>query len=152
MLSRFSPRQWGPDVGLLFLRLSIGGLMLSMGWAKLANFRDWTPGFPDPLGVGSSVSLGVVILAQVPCTLLVMAGCFTRLSSIPPMVVLLVAAFIVHARSPWPAVEHALLYAIPFVVFSITGAGRISVDFLLLRSRPGSQSIRDSCDRGPVQG
>ena len=42
------------DGALLFLRLFIGGMMLSHGWAKLASFSTLSATFPDPLGVGSS--------------------------------------------------------------------------------------------------
>ena len=35
------------DGALLFLRLFIGGMMLSHGWAKLASFSTLSATFPD---------------------------------------------------------------------------------------------------------
>lgn len=129
-------RLWNsaPDVGLLVLRLSIGGMTLSWGLPKVVNFSLWAPGYSDPLGIGSTVSLGATVVTQVPCAAFIMLGFFTRLSSLPPLVVMLVAAFLVHANSPWPAVEHALLYAAPLATLSLTGAGRFSVDRWLFGS------------------
>ena len=45
------------DGALLFLRLFIGGMILSHGWTKLATFSVLSATFPDPLGVGSTLSL-----------------------------------------------------------------------------------------------
>ena len=51
------------DGALLFLRLFIGGMMLSHGWAKLASFSTLSATFPDPLGVGSTLSLLLILFA-----------------------------------------------------------------------------------------
>ena len=42
---------------LLALRLLFGGLLLSHGIQKWTNFESMSAAFPDPLGVGHSVSL-----------------------------------------------------------------------------------------------
>ena len=39
------------DGALLFLRLFIGGMMLSQGWAKLASFSTLSATFPDPVQI-----------------------------------------------------------------------------------------------------
>ena len=56
------------DGALLFLRLFIGGMMLSHGWTKLATFSVLSATFPDPLGVGSTLSLLLILFAEVGCS------------------------------------------------------------------------------------
>ena len=53
---------------LLAARIIFGGLLMSHGIAKWQNFDALSAAFPDPLGVGSGVSLalaifGVLVLA-----------------------------------------------------------------------------------------
>lgn len=49
---------------LLALRLLFGGLLLSHGIQKWTNFESMSAAFPDPLGVGHSVSLGLAIFGE----------------------------------------------------------------------------------------
>ena len=46
------------QISLLVLRLYFGGMMLfAHGWPKLMSFSQKAAVFPDPLGVGSELSL-----------------------------------------------------------------------------------------------
>jgi putative oxidoreductase len=117
------------DIGLLLLRISFGGMLcFAHGIGKMQNFNDLITKFPDPIGVGSAMSLILVIFAEVFCSLGIMVGLLTRLAAIPPFVTLIVAAFIIHANDPWNKKEFALIYAISFLVLMITGPGRLSID------------------------
>jgi putative oxidoreductase len=119
-------------IALLLLRLGAGGMLLAgHGWEKLVSFPDKSAAFPDPLGVGSPLSLSLAVFAEVACSLLVVLGVRTRLAAVPPLVTMLVAAFVVHAGDPWAKKELALLYALPFLTLVIVGGGRYSVDALL---------------------
>ena len=63
------------DFGKLILRIGFGATMLlAHGWPKLANFSQSMNTFPDPLGIGNSLSLGLAIFAEVLCALLVALG------------------------------------------------------------------------------
>ena len=120
------------DIGLLILRVGIGVFMLAAhGWGKLANFGELAGTFPDPIGLGSTVSLVLVIFAEVLCALLVVLGLGTRFAAVPLLVTMLVAAFVVHADDPWSRKEFALLYAIPFLTLIFTGGGRFALDSLI---------------------
>lgn len=120
-----------PDLGLLLLRVATAGFLLfGHGWGKLANFGARAPGFRDPLGVGSEVSLALAVFAEVFCALLVIAGAFTRLALVPMIITMLVAAGVVHAADPWAKKELALLFAVPFITLLLTGPGKFSVDGL----------------------
>lgn len=116
------------NLGLLILRLGIAGMMLGAhGIPKILNFSTLKDTFSDPIGLGSSASLVLAIFAEVVCTLAVMVGFKVRFTVIPPLVTMLVAAFIIHADDPWGKKEFALLYAIPYIALLISGAGKYSV-------------------------
>jgi putative oxidoreductase len=117
------------NVGLLVLRIGMGSFMLfGHGWGKLANFSQKSASFPDPLGVGSFMSLSLVIGAEVLCAGALILGLATRLAAIPLAFTMVVAAFVIHADDPWQKKEFALLYLVPFVALMCTGAGKYSLD------------------------
>lgn len=121
-------------LGLLILRLFTGGMMLfAHGWGKLQGFSKISGKFPDPLGVGSTASLGLVVFAEVFCAAAIILGLFTRLAAIPLLITMLVAAFLIHGADPFQKKEFALLYAAPFLAFIFTGAGAYSIDSKLAR-------------------
>ncbi|MBY0371161.1 DoxX family protein [bacterium] len=125
------------DMGLLFLRVFAGGMMLlSHGWAKLSNYGTLATTFPDPLGMGVGFTLGVAIFAEFFCSLLVVLGLSTRLATIPLIGTMLTAAFVVHAMDPFDKKEFALIYATCFITIFLTGPGAFSLDaFARLRGR-----------------
>ena len=124
------------DLGLLILRVSIAGMMfMAHGWGKLTEFTIRAPYFPDPIGLGGTVSLALAVFAEFFCALAVVLGVGTRLATIPLMATMAIAAFVVHADDPWGKKEFALLYLIPFVTLFFTGGGRYSVDRMLLNRR-----------------
>ena len=52
---------------LLALRILFGVLLLSHGIQKWTNFSVMSESFPDPLGVGSTLSLGLAVFGEVFC-------------------------------------------------------------------------------------
>jgi putative oxidoreductase len=115
--------------GLLFLRLSAAAMLFAgHGLDKLQHLTEKAISFPDPLGVGSTVSIMLVVFAEAVCTVLVMVGLLTRWAALPIVATMIVAAIWVHKEDPWSAKEFALLYAIPFVTVLLMGPGRFSVD------------------------
>jgi len=120
------------DIGLLVLRVWAGGTMLlAHGWGKLANFGSRADTFADPIGLGSTVSLSLAVFAEVFCAILVILGVLTRLASLPLVITMLVAFFIVHHDDPFRQKELAFLFLGIFITLSLTGGGRFS----LLKSR-----------------
>jgi putative oxidoreductase len=118
-----------PSIGLLILRLPAGGMLLSAhGWGKLMRFSERSAQFSDPLGVGPAASLALAVFAEVFCAAAVVLGAATRFAAVPIVIMLLVAAAIVHADDPWRNKEFALIYAVPFLALVFTGGGRYSFD------------------------
>jgi putative oxidoreductase len=126
-----------PSVGLLIFRVVFGGFMLvGHGWAKLMKFGALSESFPDPLGIGSTVSLAGAVTSEVVFAALVLVGVATRAAVLPLIFTMAVAAFAVHGSGPWflpaeGAKEPALLYLAAYAVLICTGAGRYSVDYRL---------------------
>jgi putative oxidoreductase len=82
------------NLWLLILRLSAGGFMLTHGYPKLTRLFDGGEiKFGDPIGIGPAASLVLAVFAEFLCAILVGLGLFTRLSSIPLIITMLVAAF-----------------------------------------------------------
>jgi putative oxidoreductase len=87
--------------------------------------------FPDPLGIGNSLSLGLAIFAEVLCALLVALGLFTRWVSLPLIVTMFVAFFLVHGNHPWAKREMSFIYMMAYIAIGLLGSGRFSLDFLI---------------------
>jgi putative oxidoreductase len=117
------------DVSLLVLRVFVGSFMLTHGYGKfLKLFGDEPLQFADPLGLGVTLSLVLAVFAEFFCSLFLIVGFATRLASIPLIVTMSVAAFIVHADDAFGVKEMALLYLLIYVVLLIAGAGKYSID------------------------
>lgn len=127
------------DISLLLLRLVFGGFMiLNHGWGKLMKFMGEGPiKFGDPLGVGTELSLSLAVFAEVGCALLLVIGLFTRWATAPLIVTMLVAAFIVHGDGPFKEMESALVFGTAYIVLSLMGPGRYSLDALWNNYRNG---------------
>ena len=102
--SIIAPNQKFLSLGLLILRVLVGITMLTHGLAKLTSFSELSATFPDPIGLGSTLSLILIIGAEVGCSLFVIVGAFTRLAVIP------------------------LVF---YILLFFTGAGRISLDTII---------------------
>ena len=125
------------SLGLLILRLGIGGFMMTHGWPKAQSlFAGDFEKFGDPIGLGSGASLVLAATGEFLCAALVMLGFLTRFAAVGPVMTMAVAAFVIHQNDPWTmgagaSKEPALLYLIPFLALIFTGPGRISLDALI---------------------
>ena len=129
------------DLGLLLLRLTFGGLMAVWhGLVKLQGFDQMKGGFPDPLGIGAQNSLIGAIGGELIAGALIAVGLFTRLSTIPAIFTMAIAAFLVHGSGPLflpgeGTKEPALLYLLGYVAIAMLGPGRFSLDAVLAKKK-----------------
>jgi putative oxidoreductase len=124
------------SVGLLLLRVGFGAQLAGLhGWSKLSSFAKMKDSFPDPIGLGHTLSLTLVTGAEFFCAILIALGLFTRLAAIPLIVNMAVAGLIFHADDPWSKKELAFVYLLPFVTLLLTGGGRFSFDALIFKRR-----------------
>lgn len=123
---------------LLLLRVAIGGnMLLAHGWGKLQAYGEKADTFPDPLGVGSPVSMALAVFAEFFCSGLLVLGLATRAAVVPLIVTMLVALLVVHGDDPWQKKELAFMYLVPFMTLLLTGPGPWSLDALVARRLAG---------------
>lgn len=116
------------DIGLLILRVGAGGLMLIChGWTKFMHYFDTQynlASFPDPIGLGGAMSHHLATFAEFGCSILVILGVLTRISSLPLTFTMAVAAFVVKSGDPISERELPLLFFALFLSLICTGGGK----------------------------
>jgi len=115
-------------LGLLFLRIASGAVMLTHGYPKFQKVLQGNLKFGDPIGLGEVPSLYLSTFAEFLCAILVIVGLYTRLSLIPLIINMSVAFFIAHAADDFGTKEKSLLFLGMFIVLFLTGSGRFSID------------------------
>ena len=117
------------SLALLVLRVGVGlQLAVLHGWGKIEKYSTMKDTFPDPLGIGSPISLALAILGEFVCVIAVGLGLFTRLTAIPVVATMGVAAFVTHASDPWAKKELALMYMFAYLAIMLLGPGNCSID------------------------
>lgn len=127
----FNPGNYSSDMNIAFLllRITAGTFMLTHGLGKVSKlFGDEAIQFADPIGIGETASLALVVFSEVLCSIFLILGVATRLSVVPLIITMLVAAFVMHAGDGFGKQELPLLYSMVYVVLAISGSGKISID------------------------
>lgn len=120
------------DVVLLILRIGVASLMLTHGIPKLQMlFGGGEIQFPGLMGLSPAISLGLAVFAEVLCSVLIFIGLGTRFASIPLIITMLVAVFMIHGNDPFANQEPGLLYLLLYIPLLILGSGKFSVDRFL---------------------
>lgn len=124
------------DIVLLLLRLLCLYMIMNHGLGKYEKLMAGDVKFMNFLGLGMTTSLALVVLAEVACSALVIAGLFTRLALIPLIFTMLVAVFykhiIISGDSIWKP-ELGMAYLVVFIALYVFGPGRYSVDAIMER-------------------
>lgn len=129
------PNSVRSSTALLLLRAGLGVLMLVHGIPKLMMLSAGGDiAFPSVLGLSAEISLLLTVLAEVFCSILIIAGLATRFAAIPLIITMVVAVFVFHAADPFTSKEPGLMYLVGYTVLMIGGSGKYSVDYLMLRS------------------
>ena len=120
------------SIGLLVLRLVVGGFMMSHGLGKLKMLMAGGEiQFLDPIGIGVELSLFLAVFAEFFASIMIILGLGTRLAAFPLLFTMFVAGVIVHAADPFGVKEMALLYGSIYLTLMLTGPGKISLDHLI---------------------
>lgn len=129
------------NLGRLFLRLFVGIMFLQFGVRQLYQFDSLKEIFPSALGMSPELSLILMIIIEIGCSLFIMSGFLTRLMSLPPIAAMIVAeSHLLRFFSETKAVydlgwENPVYLPIMFLGFYffilIVGPGKISVDYFL---------------------
>lgn len=122
-----------PDLAILILRVSIGILMLTHGLPKLAMLLSGEINFPGLFGMPPALSLTLAVFAEVFCSILLIFGLTTRLTTIPLMFTMAVAVLIIHGDDPFSKKELGLLYLLAYVVIFLYGSGKYALDKIFFK-------------------
>ena len=129
------------NMARLFLRLFVGVMFMQFGIRHLVNFTELCADFPTVLGISSESSLILMIIIELVCSLLIMAGFLTRLATIPPIIAMIAAEYyILHDLLPHSLI-HGLTWDQPgylpimfigiYLFILLAGPGKISLDYLI---------------------
>ena len=128
-----SPSSARTDLGLLFVRLAFGLQMaLLHGWGKLQSYLGGAASFADPLGIGWKYSMWGTIAGEFVCGVLLALGLFSRVAGFGMAFTMAVAGFMIHGNAPWGKRELAVCYLAVGLLVLFTGAGRFSLDAVVL--------------------
>jgi putative oxidoreductase len=128
-LSKSGTNEFVIDLWLLILRVVVGASMLTHGIPKLQMlFAGGEIQFPDPLGIGAILTLVLVVFAEGLCSVLLILGMLTRLASIPLVINMAVAFFVIHGADPLEKKELALFYLLIYLTLLVFGGGKYSLD------------------------
>ncbi len=133
LLFPLKPSDTNISLFLLTARIIFGALFMSHGIQKITQFSELSQAFPDPLRVGSTISLILAIFGELICSLLFISGLLYRLALIPMIFTMIMAFFIIHGNDPFAARELSFVYLIIFVLLFISGPGKYSIDRLIAK-------------------
>lgn len=120
------------DFSLLFLRLVFGSLMIiNHAFPKFEKLGAAVVKFPDPLGVGSEISLYLTLFSEGLCSTFLVFGLFSRWATLPLIFTMSIAAFYIHLSDSLSVKEASLTYMAAYVVILAFGPGKFSLDKLL---------------------
>ena len=128
-----SVKNFQQNIGLLILRLSIGGLMLFHGYHKLIHGIDGLAGMLSSKGFPGSIAYAVY-LGELIAPIFIIIGYRTKLASLFIAATMLVAMFVAHAdellkigdHGEW-ALELVGLYLFGALSIFFLGAGKLAV-------------------------
>jgi putative oxidoreductase len=119
------------NVAMFLLRVTAAALVIPHGYDKLVHFAEKKATFLNFMGIGSTLSLALVIFAEFFCSILLIIGVFSRLVVIPLIIGMSVALFQAHNFDVFNTGEKAALYLACFITILLCGPGKISVDGMM---------------------
>lgn len=120
---------------LLVVRFIAGAFMITHGWGKLLKLVEGNFEFGDPLGLGPEISLVLVVFAEILCALLILLGLLTRWATIPLIITMLTAVFVVHATHGFGKQEMGLMYLGYYFTLLLLGPGAYSLDAMMQKGK-----------------
>ncbi|MEO7314785.1 MAG: DoxX family protein [Ginsengibacter sp.] len=119
------------NFGMLVLRVVLGILVISHGYAKLISFNKLQHTFMNFMGLGSTVSLTLIIFAELFCSVFLILGLFTRFAVIPIIIGMFVVVFMASNGDIFGPGEKGMMYLAASITILFCGPGRISVDGMI---------------------
>ena len=127
--TKYSPAAF--NVGMLILRVVLGLLLASHGYAKLIKFSSLRYRFMNFMHLGSTTSLSLVIFAELICSIFLILGLFTRLASVFIIITMFVVVFLASHGNIFDQGERGAIYLAATIMILLCGPGKISVDGII---------------------
>lgn len=128
-----SPKLFNTDLGLLFLRIATGGLMIFHGTAKLIHGHDFIKGILAEKGLPQFLWLGVPLTEFIAPVLLIL-GLFTRLAGLGVALVMLFSIILAHPTDAFTLTKYGgltaelnLLFLFGGLTLFFTGSGKYAL-------------------------
>ena len=119
------------NLATFILRIGLGVLMIPHGYDKLVHFMQYKKDFYNLLGMGSTVSLAVVVFAELFCSVFLIMGLFTRVIAAILAIEMTIVVFSEHHGQVFGEGEHGMLYLTGYLAIVLLGPGRASLDGIL---------------------
>ena len=119
------------NLATFILRIGLGVLMIPHGYDKLVHFMQYKKDFYNLLGMGSTVSLAVVVFAELFCSVFLIMGLFTRVIAAILAIEMTIVVFSKHHGQVFGEGEHGMLYLTGYLAIVLLGPGRASLDGIL---------------------
>lgn len=121
------------QLGRLFLRLFFGLMIVQFGIRQLMNPEiDVWAGIPY---LSQGLPVWLIITVEIICPFFIMIGFFTRILSVPPLVLMIAACHGIYVSYGFESIMQIQMMCVPFLFMGIlvflllSGAGKISVDY-----------------------
>ncbi len=125
------------NMGRLFIRLFVGVMFMQFGIRHLISYSELSLSFPTLFGLSPATCLTLMIITELICSLFIMVGFLTRLSTIPPILSMIAAEYyILHDLLP-----NTLIYGIDSTQPGYLPIMFIGIYFFILISGPGKISL-----------
>ncbi|MFT3934255.1 MAG: DoxX family protein [Chitinophagaceae bacterium] len=124
-------KDWAFNIAMLLLRAVSGALIIPFGYDKLIHFSEKKDSFMNFMGIGSPLSMALVIFAEFFCGMFVILGLFTRLTVIPLIIAMSVVVFKVNHGNIFGKNQMPALFLACFLAVFLCGPGKASADGLI---------------------
>jgi len=119
------------NIAMLVLRVGAGVMAMSHGYDKLVHFAEMKSRFTNFMGLGSTLSLILVIFSEFFCSIFLIIGLFSRLVVIPLIISMSAALFVAHNSEVFGQGEKSALFLTCFIALLLCGPGKVSVDGMM---------------------
>lgn len=116
------------NIAMFLLRAGLGVLLLPHGFEKLVHFNEMKSKFFNLLGMGSTVSLILVIFAELVCAILLILGLLSRGAALVIFFQFCVIVWKVNQFGIFGKGEDDFLFLLISFVLVLVGPGKFSID------------------------
>ncbi|MBO9202511.1 MULTISPECIES: DoxX family protein [Niastella] len=122
--------------GMLLLRVAVSlEIAIVHGFKKIGIGVPQSESIPNPLHLPEAFNNTFAIAANIVFPFFVLIGLFTRLATLPTLVVTLTGYFLVHWNDSLLQKDTPFIYSLIFLVILLLGPGKYSIDNAIYKKR-----------------